>query len=68
MGRKELNHPLVGSLVLRSTTLLIADDPNLKMFIYTPLPEADTAQKLAWLVSPAHTEAKVVPTWSEEQR
>jgi transcriptional regulator with XRE-family HTH domain len=48
-GRKELNHPLVGSLILQSTTLLIANDPNLKMFVYTALPEADAAQKLTRL-------------------
>lgn len=48
---KELNHPLVGLLVLQSTTLLFADDPNLKMFLYTPMPQADTAKKLAWLAN-----------------
>ena len=46
-GRKELNHPLVGSLILQSTTLLVATDPNLKLFIYTTLPEADSAWKRA---------------------
>ncbi|QBD76005.1 XRE family transcriptional regulator [Ktedonosporobacter rubrisoli] len=59
-GNKELNHPLVGPLVLRATTLLVADDPNLKLFVYTPLPQADTAQKLVWLVSPAHTASKAI--------
>ncbi len=64
MGHKELNHPLVGSLMLRSTTLLVADDPNLKLFVYTPLPQADTAQKLAWLVGLAHRD---VPIEREEE-
>jgi MmyB-like transcription regulator ligand binding domain len=49
--RKELNHPIVGKLVLQSTTLLVADAPHLKLFLYTPLPEADTASKLAQLAS-----------------
>lgn len=47
--RKELNHPVVGSLVLQSTTLQLADVPHLKLFLYTPLPEADTASKLVQL-------------------
>lgn len=47
--RKELNHPTVGPLVLQSTTLQIADAPQLKLFLYIPLPEADTANKLALL-------------------
>lgn len=50
--RKELNHPTVGSLVLQSTTLQLADAPHLKLFLYTPLPEADTANKLVQLISP----------------
>jgi len=55
---KEIRHPLVGLLMLRTTPLLIADDPNLKLFIFTPL-QADTAQKLAWLASSAHTDMQV---------
>ncbi|GHO48375.1 helix-turn-helix transcriptional regulator [Ktedonospora formicarum] len=51
MRRKELNHPVVGSLVLQSTTLQVADAPHLKLFLYTPLPEEDTASKLIQLVA-----------------
>lgn len=54
--QKELNHPLVGSLMLRTTPLLVAADPNLKVFVFTPLPQADTAKKLRWLVNPAQTD------------
>ncbi len=50
--RKELNHSAVGSLVLQSTTLQVADAPHLKLFLYTPLPETDTASKLIQLVGP----------------
>jgi len=56
-GRKELIHPLVGSLILQSTTLLVATDSNLKLFVYTALPEADSAQKLARLASLSPAEA-----------
>jgi hypothetical protein len=49
LKRKELTHPVVGSLVVQPMTLLVADDPNLTISLYTPLPEADTAHKLARL-------------------
>lgn len=49
--RKELNHPVVGSLVVQSTTFQVADAPRLKLFLFTPLPEADTASKLVQLVA-----------------
>jgi transcriptional regulator with XRE-family HTH domain len=50
--KKELNHPLVGRLVLQPTTFQVMDAPDLHMVIYTPLTEANTAQKLAQLVEP----------------
>jgi transcriptional regulator with XRE-family HTH domain len=49
-GKKELNHPLVGRLVLQPTTFQVTDAPDLRMIIYTPLAEANTAKKLAQLV------------------
>lgn len=51
-GKKELHHPLVGRLVLQPTTFQVTDAPDLRMVIYTPLEEANTAQKLAQLVEP----------------
>lgn len=48
-GPKVLNHPLVGRLVLQSNSLQVVDAPDLRLVIYTPLPEANTAQKLAKL-------------------
>jgi transcriptional regulator with XRE-family HTH domain len=51
-GKKELNHPLVGRLVLQPTTFQVTDAPDLRMVVYTPLAEANTAQKLAQLVEP----------------
>ncbi len=50
--KKELNHPLVGRLVLQPTTFQVTDAPDLRMVIYTPLTEANTAQKLAQMVEP----------------
>lgn len=47
--RKTLNHPIVGQLVLQATTLLIPESPGLQLIVYTPLPEEDTAGKLARL-------------------
>ena len=55
---KELHHSLVGLLMLRNTPLLVAEDPNLSFFFWTPLDE-DTAQKLSWLVSSAPTDMQV---------
>ncbi|GHO48934.1 helix-turn-helix transcriptional regulator [Ktedonospora formicarum] len=61
IGHKEMNHPLVGTLLLRATNLQITDDPNLKMFLYTPLPQADTLQKLIWLVNSVQADELSVP-------
>lgn len=49
LKRKELVHPVVGLLVVQPMALVVADDPNLIISLYTPLPEADTARKLAQL-------------------
>jgi len=50
--KKELNHPLVGRLVLQPTTFQVTDAPDLRMVVYSPLAEAHTAQKLAQLLEP----------------
>jgi len=49
-GVKELNHPLVGELVLQASTFQIIDALDLRMVIYTPLSEAGTVKKLAQLM------------------
>jgi transcriptional regulator with XRE-family HTH domain len=50
--QKELHHPLVGRLVLQPTTFQVTDAPDLRMIIYTPLTDANTAQKMAQLMEP----------------
>ncbi len=52
-GRKELEHPGVGRLALEYISLHAPATPGLKVIIYTPLPEAETASKLGRLLSGA---------------
>jgi transcriptional regulator with XRE-family HTH domain len=47
---KEIEHPLVGCLMLEHTTLQVPVQPELKLMIYTPLPETGTLEKLQQLV------------------
>jgi hypothetical protein len=48
-GRREFEHPRVGRLVLDQLTLRPLEDDELRVVLYTPLPEADTRAKLAAL-------------------
>ncbi|MCC5466650.1 helix-turn-helix transcriptional regulator [Pelosinus baikalensis] len=48
--RKEFNHPKVGRLVLRPTVLSLPAAPELKIVVYTPFPDENTAEKLAKLI------------------
>ena len=49
-GRKMLNHPQVGYLVFERLTFQVFDTPDLKVTVYTPLPEADTPRKVEQLL------------------
>jgi len=49
-ARKDIVHPLVGCLRFEHTTLQVPATPELKIMIYTPLPETDTLQKLQKLM------------------
>jgi transcriptional regulator with XRE-family HTH domain len=49
MEQTSINHPRVGSLKLQLTALRVVDNPNLQIFVYTPLPQVDTSQKLVML-------------------
>jgi transcriptional regulator with XRE-family HTH domain len=47
---KDIEHPLVGCLMFEHTTLQVPTMPELKIMIYTPLPETDTLEKLQQLM------------------
>ncbi len=48
--RKVMNHPVMGTLVFEHVTLLVPENPDLKLMIYSPLPECDTPNKLRQLM------------------
>lgn len=48
-ARKDITHPLVGCLMFEHTTLQVPTMPELKLMIYTPLPETNTLEKLQQL-------------------
>ncbi|MFB7515138.1 helix-turn-helix transcriptional regulator [Streptomyces sp. NPDC056144] len=60
-NRKELEHPLVGTLIVEATQLRVPARPDLVIVLHTPLPEADTAAKLEWLVSPEGRRGAMYP-------
>jgi transcriptional regulator with XRE-family HTH domain len=47
---KEIEHPLVGRLMFEHTALQVPTQPELKLMIFTPLPETDTLEKLQQLM------------------
>ncbi|MFF0432216.1 helix-turn-helix transcriptional regulator [Streptomyces sp. NPDC004327] len=61
LNRKELEHPLVGPLFVEATQLRVPARPDLVIVLHTPLPEADTAAKLEWLVSPEGRRGAMYP-------
>ncbi|MGC0332095.1 transcriptional regulator with XRE-family HTH domain [Streptomyces sp. SAI-170] len=59
--RKELDHPLVGLLVMESTAMKVPARPDLTIVLHTPLDEANTAAKLEWLASPEGRRGAMYP-------
>jgi transcriptional regulator with XRE-family HTH domain len=49
-SRKEILHPELGHMAFEHTTLQVPTTPELKIMIYTPLPETDTLEKLQQLM------------------
>ncbi len=49
-GRKELNHPVAGTLVFEHAVFHPAEAPEQRMILYTPVPDGDTPAKLAKLL------------------
>jgi transcriptional regulator with XRE-family HTH domain len=50
-GRKDLRHPIVGMLSFSHGVFHPADESEQRMVLYSPLPENETAEKLARLMS-----------------
>ncbi|WP_406445563.1 helix-turn-helix transcriptional regulator [Streptomyces sp. NBC_01613] len=59
--RKELEHPLVGLLVVESTAMRVPARPDLTIVLHTPIDEANTAAKLEWLSSPEARRGAMYP-------
>lgn len=49
-GRKELRHPIVGSLRFEHAVFHPADFPEQRLVLYSPVPETGTAEKLQELI------------------
>jgi transcriptional regulator with XRE-family HTH domain len=49
---KEMEHPLVGTLLFESTQMRVPARPDLTVLLHNPRPGSDTAGKLEWLTSP----------------
>jgi transcriptional regulator with XRE-family HTH domain len=50
VGKKEMRHEKAGILVMEHITFQVYDNPDLKMFLYRPLNENNSAQKLKELL------------------
>ncbi|MEW1694985.1 helix-turn-helix transcriptional regulator [Streptomyces sp. NPDC093249] len=60
-NRKELEHPLAGTLMMEATQLRVPARPDLVIVLHTPLPEAHTVEKLEWLASPEGRRGAMYP-------
>ncbi len=49
-GRKEIRHPIVGTMVFEHAVLSPGEAPEQRMILYSPLPDHDTPEKLARLM------------------
>ncbi|MFD7557193.1 helix-turn-helix transcriptional regulator [Streptomyces sp. NPDC059835] len=59
--KKQLEHPLVGTLSVESTQLRVPARPDLAIVLHNPLPGTDTAAKLEWLTSPEGRRGSMYP-------
>ncbi|WP_327269555.1 helix-turn-helix transcriptional regulator [Streptomyces sp. NBC_01218] len=59
--RKELEHPVAGTLRVESTQLRVPARPDLAIVLHTPLPGTGTEERLAWLASPAGRRGAMYP-------
>ena len=49
-GRKEIRHPVVGTMIFEHAVFNPAEAPEQRLVLFSPLPEQDTAAKLARLL------------------
>jgi transcriptional regulator with XRE-family HTH domain len=49
-GRKEIRHPIVGTLLFEHAVFHPTDSPEQRLILYSPLPDQDTTAKLARLL------------------
>jgi transcriptional regulator with XRE-family HTH domain len=49
-GHKRIDHPIGGRMVFEYTSLAIADPPDMKLVVYTPLEQEQTCEKLEQLL------------------
>jgi transcriptional regulator with XRE-family HTH domain len=56
-GRKELRHPVAGMLAFAHAVFHPVEAPEQRLVLYSPLPEYDTAAKLAELIESARAPA-----------
>jgi transcriptional regulator with XRE-family HTH domain len=49
-GHKRIDHPVGGRMVFEYTSLAIADPPDMKLVVYTPLEQEQTCEKLEQLL------------------
>ncbi|MDR6232283.1 helix-turn-helix transcriptional regulator [Pseudomonas oryzihabitans] len=52
-GHKRIRHPAMGCMTFEYTSLQLGDQPGMKLVVYTPLDEGDTARKLQRLLEPS---------------
>ena len=46
VGKKRVDHPSAGRMIFEYTSLGVSDSPDMKLVVFTPLQEENTAQKL----------------------
>jgi transcriptional regulator with XRE-family HTH domain len=49
-GRKEVHHPVLGTLLFEHAVFHPADFPDQRVTLYSPVPDTDTAEKLQTLI------------------
>jgi transcriptional regulator with XRE-family HTH domain len=61
-GRKEVRHPVAGTLLFEHSVFHPTEFPEQRLSLYSPVPESDTAEKLAELIEGSAAQADPVLT------